>query len=182
MKRFLLPILIFLAVTGHSVAAQSRWGTYSSPDKSFSVKLPEASKIKREKISYEEENISYIFGKARPAAVYSLKVRENETEPSFWVYIFYPASPLNNKKFDREVNSNMRWLFGDDKRFSKESDTKINGLHGREFIFEKGSTTGRAVFANAGRRIYLLIYTKEEGGEATSEVANTIFETFKPVR
>lgn len=181
MNHTLLPILFLLALTGQSVAAQAKWSTYSPPDKSFSIEFPEASSIKREKISYEEENISYIFGKAKSADVYSL-VRENEAEPSFWVYVFYPAPPLKNKRFDREVNSNMLWLFGDDKRFSKKSDTIMNGLHGREFVFEKGDMSGRAVFANAGRRIFLLLYTKGAGVEVTAEMANRIFKTFKPFR
>ena len=182
MRSFLLLILIMLAATSHSVVAQSGWRTYSPADKSFSVELPETSRIQREKISREERNISYIFGGAKPADLYSLRLRADVSEPSFGVYIFHPAAPLSNKKFDHEVNSNMLWLFGDDKHFSKQADAMINGLHGRDFIFEKGGTSGRAVFANAGRRIYLLVYIREEGGEPTSEIADRIFETFKPTR
>lgn len=182
MKRYSLLVLILLVATSRSVVAQSGWRTYSPPDKSFSVELPETSAIRRERISREERNISYIFGRARPADLYSLRLRANESEPSFGVYIFHPASPLDDEEFDHKVNSNMLSLFGDDKHFSKEADALINGLHGREFIFEKGSTSGRAVFANAGRRIYLLVYFKEEGGEPTSEIANRIFKTFKPAR
>ena len=50
----------------------------------------------------------------------------------------------------------MLWIGGDDKHFSREADVIVNGLHGREFIFEKGNMSGRALFINGGTHIYYL--------------------------
>jgi hypothetical protein len=78
------------------------------------------------------------------------------------------------------VNSNMLWIGGDDKHFSREADVIVNGLHGREFVFEKGDMSGRALFINGGTHIYYLMFQSETDRAKSAEVVVRIFNSFRP--
>jgi|CXWL01.1.fsa_nt_gi hypothetical protein len=153
---------------------------FTSPDRRFNIEVPESTKPLPKKLSLEEETLSELFGSKQAAELFEIKLSPKEEEASSQVITFYTPNPLSGKKFKDDVNGHMTWLFGDDKKFSKEADAVVNGLPAREFIFEKGSGSGRAMFVNAGKRIYLLAYFVENGGEPTSEVVQRMFASFKP--
>lgn len=92
------------------------------------------------------------------------------------------SKPLTNRTFDEIVNSNMLWIGGDDKRFSREADVRVAGIHGRDFIYEKGNDSGRALFVNGGRRVYFLMVQTDDKSKTTSEKVSKIFKSFQPLR
>lgn len=102
--------------------------------------------------------------------------------PDFSFGVLHLSKPISNPQFDGTVNSNVLWIGGDDKHFSKESDVVAGGFHGREFVYNKGIASGRALFINAGSRIYLMLFHTEVAGDISSETVSRIFRTFKPAQ
>jgi hypothetical protein len=58
----------------------------------------------------------------------------------------------------------------------------LSGLHGREFVYEKGGMPGRALFINGVTRIYYLIFQIERKDARSNEIASRIFNTFRPLK
>ncbi len=183
MKHFLLMTFLLLTLQ-IIVAAQPKSVTFSPPDKSFSVELPTSAKLEKPKRNAEDSSGNELFGgiKANAGNGYLIKLTSDENYASVSVGSLVPLKPLDRKTFIADVNSYMLFLFGDNKHFSREADTVVNGFSGREFVFEKGSGSGRALFVNSGKRIYMLTYFEEEDGQPTSEIINKLFASFKPMK
>jgi hypothetical protein len=178
-KTMNLSFLIAFAMAGAKVVhAQSNWHGFSPPDKSFTVELPATPQRPVKK----EGSAESIFENIKSAYVYTLSLRSNDAVPDLSFGILYPSNALTNGKFNETVNSNMLWIGGDDKHFLKEADVVVSGFHGREFIYEKGIASGRALFINGGSRIYLVLFHTEVEGDISSEAVSRIFRTFKPTR
>ena len=183
MKHVFLITLLLLSI--HiNVAAQAKSVIFSPPDKSFSVELPSPAKPEKPKRNSEAMTVNDLFGgiKDGVGSSYLIKLTPYEHYPSVGVGSLIPLKPRDQKSFVDEVNSYMLWMFGDNKHFSKEADVVVNGFSGREFVFEKGVGSGRALFVNSGRRIYMLTYFEEEYGQPTSEIINKLFASFKPMK
>jgi len=69
---------------------------------------------------------------------------------------------------------------GDDKEFLKQESVTVNGMHGREYIYKKGSIRGRVLLVNSSKRRFFLQYHTEEG--ALPEFVARIFDSFRPAR
>lgn len=173
-------LLLLLALYTVPVSAQDTWNTFSSTTKDFQIELPKSATMKSVKVDYEEEAMFDLFGRGRKGSNFEIKLVSENQPKTFNVVVFYPLSARSDKKFVQEANNNMLFLFGDDKTFSKEVDVKVSSLQGREFVFAKGGQKGRAMFVNAGRRIYMVSYF-EEGDDITAEsaLANRIFGGFR---
>jgi hypothetical protein len=102
-------------------------------------------------------------------------------QPELLFGAFNLSKRLGNHRFDDIVNSNILWISGDDKHFSKEADVTIGGLHGRDFVYNKGNMSGRALFVNGVNRVYFLIYSTESDA-VSSDSVNRIFGSFRPLR
>jgi len=178
MRKGFLMLILVLAV-GIGSYGQTTWRFFISPNNDFKVELPKNSKIQSVELSSEEESITEMFRNKGKPAYYEIEANDSRKSHRFRVLIFYPNSNWNDQKFDSEANSNMLFLFGDDKRFSKQSDVKIAGLHGREYIFTKGDRSGRSLFLNAKKRIYFLFYSDENNAEPESAIVNKVFSTFR---
>jgi hypothetical protein len=177
----LLTCALILLISSEFADAQSNRQVFSPPDKSFTVELP--GKPRRAKPpSSTEESVESLFENTKSAHAYALSLRKNNPPPEFSFGVLHLSKPLSNSQFDEAVNSHMLWLGGDDKHFSKEADVVVNGFHGREFIYDKGIASGRALFINASGRIYLMLFHTEVEGDISSEAVSRIFSTFKPVR
>jgi hypothetical protein len=180
MKTVLLLISLFALQI--IVAGQTKSFTFSSPDKSFSVELPATAKAEKQKKTADDASFDELFGGLKTSEAYLVKLTADESDPSVSVGFLIPLKPLNQKTFVADVNSYMLFFFGDNKHFLKQADVVVNGFSGREFVFEKGSGSGRAVWVNSGKQIYLLSYFVEDGGEPTSEPVNKVFASFKPMK
>jgi hypothetical protein len=177
----LITCVLFVLAGAKLVYAQSSWKVFSPPDKSFTVELPEKPRQAKPP-SDTEESAESLFENTKSAYAYTLSLRKNDPVPEFSFGVLYLSKPMSNSRFDEAVNSNMLWIGGDDKHFSKEADVVLSGFHGREFIYDKGIASGRALFINARNRIYLMLFHTEVEGDISSEAVSRIFRTFKPAR
>ena len=177
--RLLFCVLFSLTASGF-VPAQAKWHIFSPPDKSFTVELPENAKPvapQKDEISFES-----LFDNVRSGYAYNFGLRRNDPLPGFLFGVVHLTRPTSNHQFDETVNSNMLWIGGDDKHFSKEANVIVSGFHGRDFIFEKGDASGRALFLNSGTRIFFLFFLTEDKGVVLSESVARVFRTFRPAR
>lgn len=179
MSRILVFSLLYILVSISQVDSQSNWRIFSPPDKSFTVELPRTPKFQRKKVNPRKDALfeNTIMGDA-----YTFRLRQNDPESVFSISVFYLSAPVNNQLFNQRAKSLALIIGGDkeDSDFTKKADVRVNGFHGREFIYEKGVISGRALFINAGKRIYFLLYHTDVEGEISSETIVRIFETFKP--
>lgn len=177
----LLACILLVLVSSKLASAQLSWRVFSPTDKSFTVELPERPRQVTPPGNTEEPPES-LFENIRSAYVYTFSLRRNEPMAGFSFGVLHLSKPISKSQFDQTVNSSMLWIGGDDKHFSKEADAVVSGFHGREFIYDKGIASGRALFISAGSRIYLMLYHTEVEGDIASEAVARIFRTFKPTR
>jgi hypothetical protein len=156
-----------------AVQAQS-WQHFSTPDDSLSVELPAKPNVLKKK----NDSLDVIFKHSKSAYSHTVNLG-SESEPEILFSVLRVAKAMSNRDFDKTVNSNMLWIGGDDKHFSRKADVIVNGLHGREFVFEKGDMPGHALFINGGTYIYYLIF-QSETERPESEVVVRIFNSFRP--
>ena len=171
-----LSLLCFLPSCVAAAQAQS-WQLFSTPDKSLSVELPAKPNVLWKK----EETPEVIFKNSNSACAYTVDLGLG-AGPEFLFGVLKFSRAMSKRKFDETVNSNMLWIGGDDKHFSKQSDVIVNGWHGRNFVYEKGGMPGRALFINGGSRIYYLIFQTEVESAKSSEVVSRIFNSFHPLQ
>src|SRR5262245_15869681 len=91
--------------------------------------------------------------------------------------ILHVARVKNRRQFDKEADSVMLVVGGDDKKFSKTTSVTVNGLHGREYFYEKGDIRGRVLIVNAGSRIFFVQYHTEAG--ILPDFVAKIFRSFR---
>lgn len=170
--------LTFLLSASKCVQAQLAWHQFSPPDESFTVELP----AKPLHAIGRADSSGSIFENIKSAYIYTLSLNANDSATGCSFGVLHLSRLLSDREFDESVNSNMLWIGGDDKHFSKEADVIVSGFHGREFIYDKGIASGRALVINARNRVYLLLFHTEIEGEVSSERVARIFRTFKPKR
>jgi hypothetical protein len=158
------------------VRAQS-WEQFSTPDDSLSVELPAKPNV----LTKKNESLAIIFKHSNSAYSYAVNLGF-ESEPEILFSVLLLSKAMSNRDFDKTVNSNMLWIDGDDKHFSREADVIVNGLHGREFVFEKGNMSGRALFINGGTHIYYLMFQSETRHAKSAELVVRIFNSFVPIK
>ena len=169
--RLLVGVVCYLhyAVNGQS------WRLFSPP-RAFTVDLPDRPKV----VTRKQYSLPPIFSQSRVAYSYSVDLIPGD-EPELLFGEIVLSKRVSNRRFDRTVDSNMLWIGGDDKHFSKQADLSVEGLHGREFFFDKGNMSGRALFINGGNRVYFLLYF-EEGKTDSADPVSRIFSSFRPLR
>ena len=169
-------LIVCIICFDYCLANAQSWRRFSPPDKRLVIELPAPPKT----LTREEERLPTIFPGSGVANFYSVDlIPGGEHEVFFGVVNL--SKRLNDRRFDHTVNSNMLWIAGDDKHFSKQVDRNVGGLHGREFVFTKGDLSGRALFLNGGNRVYLLVYFTERETVST-EIVDRIFDSFRPLR
>jgi hypothetical protein len=182
------PALIPLIALGVcSVShAQPKWFVYSPPDKSFSVELPW-------KPHYEHRNYSDFAGNMRGRMerfkgtnylnYYYLQMYENETSTDFYISVYDVARKRSDKEFDDEVDSMIsppKQAEDKDWHLVKDEAVTVNGLHGREYVYERGKLSGRMLIVNAGHFIYVLHYHTEDKKGVARPSVERVFNTFQP--
>ncbi len=171
-----MATLSVVVVCFYQTAAQAQsWQHFSTPDGSLSVELPAKPNVLKKK----HDSLDVIFKHSKSAYSYTVNLG-SESEPEILFSVLRLAKAMSNRDFDRTVNANMLWIGGDDKHFSRKVDVIVSGLHGREFVFEKGDLPGHALFINGGTHIYYLIFQSEIERPQSSEVVVRIFKSFRP--
>ena len=172
--RLLYVLLLGCSVCG--LAEAKTWRVFSPPNKRLSIELPTSPKP----LTREDEQFPTIFPRTKTAFFYTADLKPGG-QPELFFGVIDLSKRLNNRRFDDIVNSNVLWISGDDKHFSKEADVTVSGLHGRDFVYNKGVMSGRALFLNGANRVYILIYSTESNAVAADTV-NRIFSSFRPLR
>lgn len=180
MRTLILILLVLISAGFNSILAQPGQRIYSPPNKCFTVELPEAPKFRR--IRMTRNDIMFRRGGSGYAAYY-ISPSLNSYETIFTTGVLRLYVPMNNQEFDDNTYVFMSMYGGDkeDSAFKKKADVTIAGFHGREYVYEASEAVGRALFINAGKHVYFLIYHTKSEEELSSEVVVRMFSTFKPV-
>ena len=152
MRTFVATLSVVVVCFCQTAVQAQSWQHFSTPDDSLSVELPAAPNVLK-----KNDSLDVIFKHSKSAYSYTVNLG-SESEPEILFSVLRLSKVMSNRDFDRTVNSNMLWIGGDDKHFSRKADVIVNGLHGREFVFEKGDMPGHALFINGGTHIYYLIF------------------------
>jgi hypothetical protein len=152
------------------------WRRYSPPGARLTIELPQPPKLDK---SNDEPPPPSLFPHTTGGLAYSVDLISGGI-PELLFGVSNLSKRFSNRRFDKYINSLVLIIGGDNKHFYKKADVTIAGLHGRDFTYEQGEMSGRALFLNGANRIYVLIYRPEEG--VTSDVVNRIFRSFRPRR
>jgi hypothetical protein len=161
---------------------QSTWRVYSPPDKSFTVELPQEPRHTN-KIDPTSTDEASFFECTKSVDAYELQLKPQSSEYAFVIGVFNVSGCQRKAEtFNKEVKGLVAIIGGDNKRLIKNEQVKVNGLPGREFIYQNGDLYGRVLVVNAGKRIYMLTYTNDASGTTTSAETTRMFSSFRPVR
>ena len=177
---------IILCLLGLRSAQAQTWQHFSPPGRSFVIEVPGKPETLKDEdslvwLSRDKKNAYGFFKHVKSGLGYSLKLGI-EKDPELIIAVLHMSQHVTDREFDSTVNSSILWMFGDDKVFSKQTDVVIEGLHGREFVFDKGSLRGRALFVNGGRQIYMLSVSSEAEEAIFSNAVSRTFDTFRPLK
>ena len=139
--------LLCCLVFSYAVTARVQsWQQFSPPDRSLVIELPTRPNL----VTNKEESPDILFPNVRSAYSYTATLGSRFASDAGIVFgVLHLSKAISDRSFDKTVNSNMLFIGGDDKHFSKQSDVSVNGFHGREFVYDKVGISGRAVWLNA---------------------------------
>lgn len=161
---------------------QTAWEVFSPPDKSFEIELPERPKSLENPASDVDVSILLtVFKCTKPLGVYHSQSEDDDSKPQFGIGVFEVTGCKRTKKmFQKEVDMLFLTWGGDARKALRNSKVRVNGLEGRELVYEIGGSHGRVLFVNGGNRIFLLTYTKPMNLSISSDEEERIFRTFRP--
>jgi hypothetical protein len=158
---------------------QSTWRVYSPPDKRFTVELPRVPRH-TDKIDPTSADEASFFECTKSVEAYELQLKPQSPEYAFVIGVFdVSGCQRKAETFNKEVKDLVAVIGGDNKRLIKDDQVTVNGLPGREFIYQNGNLNGRVLILNAGRRIYMLTYTDDTLSNATSAETTRMFNSFR---
>lgn len=177
----LLLLLFALRVAGH---AQIEWRVYTAPNKSFTVELPWEPTYVRSNLNDMPASIRrnrQLFKGSMSVESYDLRMYSKD-EPTTRTHlgVHNLSESLSEQEFDAGADSLMSRVGGKDQRLLKNEPVTVNGLRGREYVYERGKASGRALIVNAKNRVYFLHYhTESEKGISRGPVER-VFNSFRP--
>jgi hypothetical protein len=178
-KRYAAASLLGLLIVCETYA-QPKWRVYSPSNKSFSVELPwEPINRRRNLTSYMPNSVSPFKG-STVDDWYDLSMYIDESTTRFFIHVYDVAFKRSQEEFDREVRQIM--LVDTCKRclFLKDESVVVNGLSGREYVYQQDKVTGRVLFINGGRRIYTIHFNTENKKGISRGPVDRVFSTFQP--
>lgn len=170
---FVIPILVLAsAAISIEVNAQTRWVTFSPPGKGFSIKVPRKPTYKHRSLNYDEQGL---FEGNTHADIYDFSPNDSGTIGA--ISVFHLTRPKSGRQFNKESDSIMEVIGGDDKKFLKRISVTINGLHAREYVYRKGDIRGRVLIVNARKKVFFVQYHTEAG--VLPRFVDRIFGSFR---
>ena len=154
--------------------AQTNWKTYTPPDKRFSVEVPS-------KPSYQRRTTAGIVGPL-PGPVDGITAIDsydlNITEPNTTLRInVYSVSERDTyQQFEKR-----RAAAVEDPNYVKNEAVEVNGLHGRQYIYQKEKFTSRLLIVFADHLVYTITFNTEGDKGVNRGAVNRIFDSFKPI-
>lgn len=191
MKRFAVAILISVCFgvgpvararpNGHSIRAQSGWGIYSSPDKSFTVEVPVTPHSEAEDYEGLDESTpsgwkpthSYI-------AVTSL------TKPRIYSISVFEVISAGQSTSDKAIDEFIHALVGKNNRLTSSQEIRVAQARARDFTMASNNTDDirftRVRFIRVGARVYMLTYVTDTADDVSSRFARRFFNSFHAKR
>lgn len=166
----------FVSCSCASVQGQS-WRPFSTRRGGLTVELPQRPR----RATSKDETLPTLFPHTTGGFAYLVDLIPGG-QPELYFGAFRLSKRLSNRRFDDIVNSNVLWISGDDKHFSKEADVTISGWHGRDFVYNKGDMSGRALFLNDANRVYYILINSTESNAVAADTVDRIFSSFRPLR
>src|SRR5688572_20985046 len=168
-----VPTLVLMfAAMRVEVNAQTGWVTFSPPDRGFSIKIPSKPTYKRTSLNYPEQGL---FDGNLWADIYDFSPNVSGTIGV--ITVFQLTAAKSRRQFNRESDTIMEIVGGDDKEFLKRASVMINGLHAREYSYRKGDIRGRVLIVNARTRVFFLQFHTEAG--VLPNYVDRIFRSFR---
>ena len=170
-----------------AVKQKDEWIEFSSPEGRFTVELPkmpeQKTRVARLPEGEENEGILFIFRCTKSITAYTLRSMYG-TEFSRLAIMEVDVSKCKRQKGDFVLDMfRFAILFGSDESAialaeGKLTDVKLNknGLQVRDLILTRGSEIRRVLAIDAGKRIFVVLYYREEG---SLEEEERIFNTFR---
>ena len=173
-----LSLLCCLVFSYPCTARPQSWQEFSPPDKNLVIELPTRPNL----VTNKEESPDVLFKNVRLAYSYTANLGSSSEPGAGIVFgVLHLSKAIGNRSFDKTVNSNMLFIGGDDKHFSKQSNVSVSGFHGREFLYDKAGIYGRAIWLNGRTRVYFLIF-RDSSEKTWPEIVSRVFNTFRPLR
>lgn len=161
--------------------AQSEWIKFSPPDKSFVVEAPrKLSRIDKPESANSQDAL---FRWAKSADAYELPLASESNKYAFVIGVLNISDCQRAKDaFKEEVKDFILTIGGDNKRIVSDVEVSVNDVPGREVVYENGDVNGRVLILNAGKRIYLVIYTTDVFEKTSAPEILRIFRSFRPLK
>lgn len=168
---FVSAICLVAGQKGRPNNAKKMW---SPPDGSFAVELP----LKLEELKGEYEDLSHetyksikLFGSA-----------EADASNGAFEVVILDLSEKGKLNVQGKLKGLEFLIGGDDKKPTKATFVKIDGLPAKEVLFISPNKCSKGLMIDAGDRIYVLGLVVNDCKDLNSTVAKRFFKTFHLVR
>lgn len=173
--------LVVILAAGWNTRAQPKWQVYTAANKSFSVELPTKPIYKRRRLaSYVGLSRDRYFKGSSYEEFYDLNIYRSDSFTRFSISVFEVAETRSEREFAEEADSIIAAVGGESMRLLKNDSVRVNGLQGREYVYEKGKASSRVLMVNGGKRIYILRFFTDDEKGIHREPVERIFNTFQP--
>ncbi len=190
----ILQVSLLTLLLGAELNAQPKWQVYTPSDKSFSVDLPWKPIYRRRNLQYLVSKTETLtqniprFDRLRTPVFkgtsvddwYDLSMYTDESSTIFFIHLYEVRYKRSAEDFDSEVRQIMRVETCKSCTFLKDEGVVLNGLSGREIIYQKGKESGRVLFINAGSRVYIVSFQTEDKKGVARGPVDRVFSTFQP--
>lgn len=169
----IIPTLVLVsAAIPVAVNAQSRWVTFSPPDRGFRINIPSKPAYRRTSLNYDKQGL---FEGNLWADIYDFSPNDSGTIGV--ITVLHLKGAKSRRQFNKESDTIMEIVGGDDKEFLKRASVMINGRHAREYSYRKGDIRGRVLIVNAGIKVFFLQFHTEAG--VLPNYVDRIFRSFR---
>lgn len=168
-------LLLIAVLLGDAICAnaQLNWKLYTPSDRRFSVELPA-------KPSYQRRSIAGIVG-ALPGPVDGITVIDsynlpiNEPNTSLRINVYSVSDRDTYQQFEKKRAASPQNPY-----YLKDEPVELNGLHGREYIYQKGKLASRLLIVFADHLVYTIAFSTESDKGVARGAIDRIFSSFRP--
>ena len=184
-QRFAVAILISAcfgvgAVSGHPIRAQSRWRTYSPPDKSFRVAVPVTPHSDAEDYEGLAASACTVW---KPT--HSYMAVASILKPQIYSISVFEVTTAGRGTVDKDIDELIQELTGKSYRLTSSKQLSVARGRGREITLASKDNENlftRMRFIDVDERVYMLIYVTNAADDVYSHLATRFFNSFQVKR
>ena len=167
--------MLIAFVLAYSICAngQLNWKLYNTLDKRFSVELPA-------KPSYQHRTIAGIVG-SLPGPVDGITVIDSydlpidEPNTSLRINVYSVSDRDTYQQFEKKRAASVQ-----NPDYLRDEPVEVNGLHGREYVYQKGKFSSRLLIVFADHLVYTVTFNTESDKGVARGAVNRVFDSFRP--